>query len=94
MTHPAYEEKSGALIAPGIPEVAEHELMEQIESTYSKVIHTWHTGRGLKLPMGIPQIRMGFTKEDQLNAKLRLTENSGLKLVRSRNASNEQVSYA
>jgi hypothetical protein len=66
----AYEVKSGELIAPGIPDVAEHELMEQIVSTYGKVIHTWHTDRDLELPMGIPQIMMGFTKDGQLDPKL------------------------
>ncbi|QNF31657.1 OBAP family protein [Adhaeribacter swui] len=66
----AYEVKSGELIAPGIPDVAEHELMEQIVSTYGKVIHTWHTDRDLGLPMGIPQIMMGFTKDGQLDPKL------------------------
>jgi hypothetical protein len=66
----AYEVKSGELIAPGIPQVAEHELMEEIVSTYGKVIHTWHTDRDLELPMGIPQIMMGFTQDGQLRAKL------------------------
>ncbi|RDC64553.1 hypothetical protein AHMF7616_03167 [Adhaeribacter pallidiroseus] len=66
----AYEVKSGELIAPGIPDVAEHELMEQIVSTYGKVIHTWHTDQDLELPMGIPQIMMGFTKDGQLDPKL------------------------
>ena len=66
----AYEAKSGALIAPGIPDVAEHELMEEIVATYGKVIHTWHTDRDLALPLGIPQVMMGFTKDGQLNPKL------------------------
>src|SRR5688572_1892051 len=47
-----YEVKSGALIAPGIPDAAEHELMEKLISTYGKTIHTWHTDRDLKLPLG------------------------------------------
>ena len=38
-----HEVKSGTLIAPGIPDVAEHELMEKLVSTYGKIIHTWHT---------------------------------------------------
>ena len=61
-----YEVKSGELIAPGVPQLAEHELMEQIVSTYGKTFHTWHTDKELTLPVGVPQIMMGFTKDGQL----------------------------
>lgn len=62
-----YEVKSGELIAPGIPEVAEHELMEKLVSTYGKTIHTWHTDQQRALPIGAPMIMMGFTKDGQIN---------------------------
>jgi hypothetical protein len=65
-----YEVKSGSLIAPGIPDVAEHELMEKLVSTYGKTIHTWHTDQQQTLPIGSPMIMMGFTKDGQLNPKL------------------------
>jgi hypothetical protein len=65
-----YEVKSGTLIAPGIPDIAEHELMEKLVSTYGKTIHTWHTDQERKLPVGIPMIMMGFTKDNQLNPEL------------------------
>jgi len=65
-----YEVKSGTLIAPGIPEVAEHELMEKLVSTYGKTIHTWHTDQQQELPIGSPMIMMGFTKDGQLNKEL------------------------
>lgn len=61
-----YEVKSGSLIAPGLPLVAEHELMEKLVSTYGKTFHTWHTDRDLKLPLGHPMVMMGFTREGQL----------------------------
>ncbi|GAB3326994.1 OBAP family protein [Larkinella ripae] len=61
-----HEVKSGSLIAPGLPLVAEHELMEKLVSTYGKTFHTWHTDQDLKLPLGPPLIMMGFTKEGQL----------------------------
>lgn len=61
-----YEVKSGTLIAPGLPDVAEKELMEEIVSTYGKTIHTWHTNMDHELPLGIPMIMMGFTKDGQL----------------------------
>ncbi len=65
-----HEVKSGTLIAPGIPEVAEHELMEKLVSTYGKIIHTWHTDQNRNLPVGAPQVMMGFTKEGQLQPEL------------------------
>ncbi|MDQ0640540.1 hypothetical protein QF042_004105 [Pedobacter sp. W3I1] len=65
-----HEVKSGTLIAPGIPDVAEHELMEKLVSTYGKTIHTWHTDQERTLPVGSPMIMMGFTKDGQLNPKL------------------------
>lgn len=62
-----YEVKSGSLIAPGIPLVAEHELMEKLVSTYGKTIHTWHTDQERNLPVGSPMIMMVFTKDGQSN---------------------------
>jgi hypothetical protein len=62
-----HEVKSGALTAPGIPDIAEHELMEKFVGTYGKTIHTWQTDRGDTLPIGIPQIMMAFTKDGQVN---------------------------
>jgi hypothetical protein len=72
MWHPHhYEVKSGSLIAPGIPEIAEHELMEKLVSTYGKTIHTWHTDQQRTLPLGAPpMIMMGFTKDRQLHPEL------------------------
>ena len=65
-----YEVKSGELIAPGIPEVAEHELMEKLVSTYGKTIHTWHTDQDRNLPVGSPMIMMGFTKDGQIRPEM------------------------
>ena len=65
-----HEVKSGTLIAPGIPEVAEHELMEKLVNTYGKTIHTWHTDQERSLPLGSPMIMMGFTKDGQLHKDL------------------------
>jgi hypothetical protein len=67
----AYEVKSGELIAPGIPEVAEHELMEKLVSTYGKTWHTWHTDNAANtLPLGHPMLMMGFTADGQLRPEL------------------------
>jgi hypothetical protein len=65
-----YEVKSGTLIAPGIPDIAEHELMEKLVNTYGKTIHTWHTDQQRDLPVGSPMIMMGFTKDGQLKKSL------------------------
>lgn len=67
----SYEVKSGALIAPGIPAVAEHELMEKLVSTYGKTWHTWHTDNAANtLPLGHPMLMMGFTADGQLRPEL------------------------
>jgi hypothetical protein len=68
-TH-VHEVKSGQLIAPGIPEVAEHALMEKLVGTYGKTFHTWHTDMQRELPVGVPQIMMGFTGDKQIDPRL------------------------
>lgn len=65
-----HEVKSGQLIAPGIPAVAEHELMEKLIGTYGKTLHTWHTDLHKTLPVGVPQIMMGFTGNGQADASM------------------------
>jgi hypothetical protein len=60
-----HEVKSGQLIAPGIPDVAEHALMEKLIHTYGKTWHTWHTDLDKRLPLGVPQLMMGFTADGQ-----------------------------
>lgn len=66
-----HEVKSGQLVAPGLPEAAEKELMKKLVGTYGKTWHTWHTDAGKDLPLGVPQLMMGFTADGQLDpAKL------------------------
>jgi len=60
-----HEVKSGQLVAPGIPDAAEKELMKKLVGTYGKTWHTWHTDAGKGLPLGVPQLMMGFTAEGQ-----------------------------
>lgn len=60
-----HEVKSGQLVAPGIPEVAEKELMKKLVGTYGKTWHTWHTDLDKQLPLGVPQLMMGFTADGQ-----------------------------
>lgn len=65
-----YEVKSGTLIAPGLPKVADHALMTRIVNTYGKTWHTWHTDRDKTLPIGIPALMMGFTQDGQMDPRL------------------------
>lgn len=60
-----HEVKSGQLIAPGLPEVAEKALMTKLVGTYGKTWHTWHTDQHKSLPLGVPQLMMGFTADGQ-----------------------------
>ena len=61
-----YEVKSGELIAPGVPELAEHAFMKDLATTYGKTWHTWQIDRDPGFPMGIPQLMMGFTADGQV----------------------------
>jgi hypothetical protein len=65
-----HEVKSGQLVAPGIPAVAEKELMKKLVGTYGKTWHTWHTDAGQQLPLGVPQLMMGFTADGQSDAAM------------------------
>lgn len=65
-----YEVTSGQLIAPGIPQIAERELMEKLIRTYGKTWHTWHTDLHRDLPIGVPQLMMGFTADGQADPAL------------------------
>jgi hypothetical protein len=65
-----YEVKSGELIAPGIPAIAEHGLMEDLVTTYGKTWHCWQIDRDPNFPLGIPQLMMGFTKDGQIDQQL------------------------
>lgn len=61
-----YEVKSGALIAPGMPDTTEHELMEGLVGTYGKTWHTWHADQDHDLPTGHPMLMAGFTADEQI----------------------------
>ncbi|AZE60600.1 MULTISPECIES: OBAP family protein [Pseudomonas fluorescens group] len=65
-----HEVKSGQLVAPGIPQLAEHALMEKLVHTYGKTWHTWHTDLHKQLPLGVPQLMMGFTADGQADPKM------------------------
>jgi len=61
-----YEVKSGLLVAPGIPERAEHAYFKDLVTTYGKTFHTWQYDKD-DFPFGIPQLMMGFTEDGQVH---------------------------
>jgi len=73
-----YEIISGQLVAPGIPEVAERELMKGKINSYGKTFHLWSTDRGNKLPLGEPMLAWSFDRDGE--AKPGLVEDRDNKL--------------
>jgi hypothetical protein len=57
---------SGQLVAPGLPEVAEEELMRTKMNSYGKTWLTWNTGHdsqsGDTLPLGEPALAWSFSR--------------------------------
>lgn len=54
---------SGQLVAPGIPESADHALMRSKINSYGKTWHTWSTGNGsAALPLGAPMLAWSFNR--------------------------------
>lgn len=64
-----YEILSGQLIAAGIPEAAEHELMETKMNSYGKTWHVWQTGsavsEGQDFPYGEPHLAWSFNADGE-----------------------------
>ncbi|MDN5914516.1 MAG: OBAP family protein [Pseudonocardia sp.] len=56
-----YEVKSGMLVAPGIPDIAEKAYFADLVTTYGKTFHTWQYDRD-DFPYGVPQLMMALTE--------------------------------
>jgi hypothetical protein len=66
-----YEVKAGQLAAPNLSDSAEHDLMAKLVSTYGKTWHTWRLDQmGNNIPLGIPELMMGFTADGQADPSL------------------------
>ncbi|MGQ7297499.1 OBAP family protein [Quadrisphaera sp. KR29] len=65
-----HEVRSGTLVAPGVPEVAEHAHVEHLAGTYGKTFHTWQYDRDEEVPLGVPRLMMAFTGDGQLREDL------------------------
>jgi Protein of unknown function (DUF1264) len=57
---------SGQLVGPGLPEIADEELMRSKMNSYGKTWHTWNTGHlnqgGDTLPLGAPALAWSFNR--------------------------------
>lgn len=57
---------SGQLVAPGLPEIAEKELMRSKMNSYGKTWHTWNTGHGAEggdaMPLGEPALAWSLNR--------------------------------
>jgi hypothetical protein len=73
--------KSGQLVAPGLAEAAEKTLMADLVPTYGKTWQTWHVDRNDQVPMGIPQLLMGFTADGQIGPRLVAERDRALGIV-------------
>jgi hypothetical protein len=64
-----YEILSGQLVAPGVPAVAEHELMKGKMNSYGKTWHVWNTGsmgeHADALPLGEPKLAWSFNRDGE-----------------------------
>ena len=56
---------SGQLAAPGLPPVAEKELMRSKMNSYGKTWHLWDSSGGAKLPMGEPMLAWSFNRDGE-----------------------------
>lgn len=59
-----YEILSGQLVAPGLPEVAEMELMQSKMNSYGKTWHVWSTDKD-ELPLGDPMLAWSFNRDGE-----------------------------
>jgi len=60
---------SGQLVAPGIPQAAEHALMKKKMNSYGKTWHVWNTGHqgaaGDALPLGPAMLAWSFSRDGE-----------------------------
>jgi len=65
-----YEVKSGLLVAPGVPELAEKSEMKKLITTYGKTYHTWQVDVDKALPLGPARLMMALTKDGMVSPSL------------------------
>jgi hypothetical protein len=70
-----YEILSGQLVAPGIPEAAEKQLLKKVINSYGKTWHLWDTGhfghpQGDAVPLGMPRLAWSFNADGEAPPQL------------------------
>ncbi|WP_424494869.1 OBAP family protein [Salinimicrobium sp. GXAS 041] len=64
-----YEILSGQLVAPGLPDVAEMELMDSKMNSYGKTWHVWSSDKD-DLPLGDPMLAWSFNRDGEVQPRL------------------------
>lgn len=55
------------LVPEGVWEIAETAEMREVVGLYGKTFHFWQVDRGDELPLGMPELMMSFTRDDQVS---------------------------
>lgn len=75
---------SGQLVAPGLPDAAELELMRSKMNSYGKTWHVWdtgnHAGAGDRLPLGEPRLAWSFNRFGEADEALVRTRDERLQI--------------
>ncbi|KFY45623.1 hypothetical protein V494_00877 [Pseudogymnoascus sp. VKM F-4513 (FW-928)] len=61
-----YEVRDRELFPEGVWEIAETAEMREVVGLYGKTFHFWQVDRGDELPLGMPELMMSFTKDEQV----------------------------
>jgi hypothetical protein len=96
-----YEILSGQLVAPGLPQVAEQELMKGKMNSYGKTWHVWNTGHFGKddadrVPLGEPKLAWSFNFDGEVVPGLveEMEQRVGVDVQEKRRARQELVEVA
>lgn len=65
-----YEILSGQLVAPGLPERLERELLRGRIDSYGKTWWLWPASEGVALPTGPPRLAWSFNRDGEIDAAL------------------------
>lgn len=80
-----YEILSGTLRAPGLPPLAELELMRTKMNSYGKTWHVWETGeQGDTLPRGLAHLAWSFNADNELDPELLADRDRAMNLSTAR----------
>lgn len=91
-----YEILSGQLASPGLPAVAEKELMRSKINSYGKTWHVWNTGHfgdtdADKLPLGEPMLAWSFNRDGEAKPGLVETMEKKFKIKSQEKRSDRSV---